>query len=1099
MPPLVAITALGLALKGVKWLFDELTDEERKKQKEATNSYHRARAEIEAEEELIRKKAEEIILEEHLNCEEELTKLKKDFDGFRFSKMKSINESQIKLIDERISEKQKLFEDVKNVTKNIQSILNNSTLSNLRRNTLERFKRDIDEGKWKIKAYIWYLQNYKWYIEKHLFDDVAPFSFLLPNDSLYTGKIVYLKKNQISASVKSINIDNIYKEKYYVEDAINLDDLDDDMTYPVLCAGFDIENKSHILSMSKGKLKYFFLNYPQIGVTGIVKKYDRKAIILSYEDIELRLPCSKLENPNRLPPLKAELRIYPFKWNFALGGNILVSEYVGDGYRHTTFSEIPIVFTERQWEDVFVKYLIENNLIEHEGDWKIAPYDENNITESSLVKLQLDAELVFSARVVTTEENHIYFSFVEMLDRDQMLKPDDVFLGVDCTLATVLEEDLNIVSDEYYSNMADLVYCAFSEFRLQKQSKLSMAGMQYFNKWAEATDKLITYLSKGEFIDIKIDPDNIQLDNFNKNIVLSVINIKELNEFIDNICNKKDLLGKEKWFIEIGPNLQCYVTINAGATKISIAGDFDRIDAVRKYLIGRTEVRLYNKEFSYAEIQQAAALFSFRIGKVVKPKLQAYALDGKNVESDEEDIGNIEFVNKDIQNDSSQKEAVIRALRQKHFFMIQGPPGTGKTTVIREIITQTLNRNPKTRILVVSQANVAVDNVLKGLIKENINFIRCGAKAKMDDIIEPFSLERKYEEYVSNINQKFVDNPNNSLIKKWHKLVNREKNYNSTVSELLIKEADIIGATCVGLAQKRIGLGQVTFDLAIIDEAGKALPAEILIPFIRAKKVIMIGDHKQLPPTINSALCDASKVDFDDRSLFEESLFGDSLFSRIFNAAPDSNKCMLSTQYRMPAVIGSLISDNFYDGELRNGLNTFNKDSNLYEKLTGLEKNIIFIDTRIPENENFNSSVTNEHEAKKLIDILKIIVPCLTVPDCKIAIITPYKGQIRLIRSLLANNSKLLSSNIVVNTVDAFQGDEAEIVFFCTTRRKKCTDFFTDYRRINVAFSRTKRQLFILGSLNYFSKYANFKGGYSPLPAIAAYIKSNDNVKLINS
>ena len=124
----------------------------------------------------------------------------------------------------------------------------------------------------------------------------------------------------------------------------------------------------------------------------------------------------------------------------------------------------------------------------------------------------------------------------------------------------------------------------------------------------------------------------------------------------------------------------------------------------------------------------------------------------------------------------------------------------------------------------------------------------------------------------------------------------------------------------------------------------------------------------------------------------------------------------------------------------------------------------------------------------------------LNSPDYKIAVITPYKGQVRLIKHIAKlEGFDLGGNNIVVNTVDAFQGDEAEIVFFCTTRRKKLTDFFTDYRRINVAFSRTKRQLFIIGSLKYFDRYSRYKGGQSPLPSISKYIKNNGNVKIIRT
>ena len=384
---------------------------------------------------------------------------------------------------------------------------------------------------------------------------------------------------------------------------------------------------------------------------------------------------------------------------------------------------------------------------------------------------------------------------------------------------------------------------------------------------------------------------------------------------------------------------------------------------------------------------------------------------------------------------------------------------------------------------------MAVDNVLRGLLNRKdfaVDFVRCGHLEKIDPQIENQSFERIYNDYVDLIDEKTTLAPDNALYQKWRDFVFSEGQYNPNVGELILKSKPIIGATCVGLAQKRIGLDRVVYDLVIIDEAGKALPAEILISYIRGKKVILIGDHMQLPPTVHPALLDPEKIEIDDRDLYEDELFNNSFFYRMFTAAPASNKRMLSTQYRMPALIGNLVSSLFYDNELNNGAGTDSKNP-LY-----FDNNLTLINTDHPkyaEKSEQGKSVTNPGEADLVVDLLYKIKE--TVRDARIAVITPYKGQKRTILRRMAESSKYDSlKGVDVNTVDAFQGDEAEIVIFCCTRTRRQTNFFKDPRRINVAFSRAKNELIIIGSLRYFDSYDDT----SVLPRVAEYVRKHGNV-----
>lgn len=499
---------------------------------------------------------------------------------------------------------------------------------------------------------------------------------------------------------------------------------------------------------------------------------------------------------------------------------------------------------------------------------------------------------------------------------------------------------------------------------------------------------------------------------------------------------------------------------------------------------------VYCKNFCYPEIQQKLAINDFRSGRLSNGELQSYILDGRNIESKKMHINIEKFFNKKLESNNAQKDSVIKALEQENMFLIQGPPGTGKTTVIREIIKQQLRMYSFSRILIVSQANVAIDNVLKGLEADiSKRMIRCGHVDKIDDVLNEVSFDQKYNKYISSVINKAEDGYNRDILIKWKSIINKgSQKYNSTIGELLVKKHQIVGATCLGLMQRQIGLDRVEFDLVIIDEAGKALPAEMLIPLNRAKKVILIGDHKQLPPVINPALLDSDKIELDDKQYCEEELFSKSLFKRLYESCPETNKSMLTTQYRMPAIIGKMISDCFYEGKLKNGESTYSQTPIYYPK------NLNFLDMSnvkdFHEKSINKKSVINEYEAMVVANIVGEIRKKISIEN-KIAVICPYKGQKRLIiKTIRENGFNLYNDNIAVNTIDAYQGDEAEIVIYCTTRSRKPTNYFSDLARLNVAFSRVMNDLLVIGSLDYFKKY----GSEHILNKIANYIIENGNI-----
>ena len=286
------------------------------------------------------------------------------------------------------------------------------------------------------------------------------------------------------------------------------------------------------------------------------------------------------------------------------------------------------------------------------------------------------------------------------------------------------------------------------------------------------------------------------------------------------------------------------------------------------------------------------------------------------------------------------------------------------------------------------------------------------------------------------------------------------------------------------------------FDLVIVDEAGKALPGEVLIPVLRAKKLVLIGDHKQLPPVIDPALFDPDKIELENRQLLKRELFDVSFFQRLYERTPETNRAMLETQYRMPAVIGTLVSKLFYDGKLKNGAGTETRPA-----LFGTGNLVMYdcsSDKKYHEEKDERGGsigIVNKREIELVTEILQQISRNLS--GHQVAVITPYRRQNQLLHDAWERHKNEWSTlDLAINTIDAFQGDEAEIVIYCSTRSRRPTLYFSDYRRINVALSRAKNKLILIGDLKYFKEYSKVKGALrkSPLPDIADYITEHGRI-----
>lgn len=517
------------------------------------------------------------------------------------------------------------------------------------------------------------------------------------------------------------------------------------------------------------------------------------------------------------------------------------------------------------------------------------------------------------------------------------------------------------------------------------------------------------------------------------------------------------------------------------------------------------------------------------------------------------------FYNEEL--DSAQKKAVTKALNSKDISLIQGPPGTGKTNVIIEILRQILQLNGKgkifkQKILLVSQAHTAVDKMLEDLdeTSHNNKVIRIGRDENLSDIVkEKYAVDYAQERWVD----KIINSSNAyakkilSLFKideedfnkyyeaiiqvKFGKESDDEKSYNDfkdyiscfevkyqeilnkkdfellmvqrdwvnriigrmDIQQHFIKNAEIISGTCTGVVSNHV-IKDMIFDYVIIDEAAKATFPELLISIVRAKKIIMVGDHKQLPPILDDELIKGNKKVFNDSDLDMDTLY-DSIFRKLFEHISDQNKQVLNTQYRMHPVIGTMISKIFYDSNISNGVSL---EKRIHHIVPYKDLAILWIDTSKVQDryeEEVFLTYKNLLEANIVKEQLKLINNSIKEDEYDIGIITPYSGQKSLIRNEIQQiDYNNLRNRIVVNSVDAFQGGQKDIIIYSTvrsSRMRKSIGFLKSEERLNVAFSRAKKLLIIVGDAKFLN---NTKIEGNKFPEIINYIKSNKNCKIID-
>ena len=435
----------------------------------------------------------------------------------------------------------------------------------------------------------------------------------------------------------------------------------------------------------------------------------------------------------------------------------------------------------------------------------------------------------------------------------------------------------------------------------------------------------------------------------------------------------------------------------------------------------------------------------------------------------------------------TQEEAVNKVLHAKDVAVVHGPPGTGKTTTLVEAVYETLHR--ENQVLVCAQSNMAVDWISEKLVDRGVSVLRVGNPTRVNDKMLSFTYERRFESHPDypqlwSIRKAIRElyarirkaSDRESVRTKINSLKDRAAELEIRISESLFAEARVIACTLAGSAN-RVLMGQ-KYGTVFIDEAAQALEPACWIAIRKADRVILAGDHCQLPPTVKCV------------QALRQGL-GDTLMQAVVRNKPDAVS-LLKVQYRMNDAIMRFSSEWFYGGMLRSAPEV--KCRSILDFDTPIE----WIDMEGDCNEEFvgeSYGRINRMEAEMSVAqlksyIIKIGKERFLEEKIDVGLISPYKAQVQYLRQLIKKDAffKPYRSSISVNTVDGFQGQERDVIFISLVRANEegQIGFLNDLRRMNVAITRARMKLIVLGDASTLTKHPFYRKLYEYIGTLKA-------------
>lgn len=437
----------------------------------------------------------------------------------------------------------------------------------------------------------------------------------------------------------------------------------------------------------------------------------------------------------------------------------------------------------------------------------------------------------------------------------------------------------------------------------------------------------------------------------------------------------------------------------------------------------------------------------------------------------------------------TQERAVNEVLWAKDVAVVHGPPGTGKTTTLVEAINETLMR--ESQVLVCAQSNMAVDWICEKLVDRGINVLRIGNPTRVNDKMLGFTYERKFEAHPDYPQLWAIRKAirqlrsarkrgSESYHQKLERLKARATELEIRINSELFGEARVIASTLVG-SNSRIMEGQ-KFGTLFIDEAAQALEAACWIPIKHCTRVIFAGDHCQLPPTVKSIAAQRAGL-------------GKTLMERIVENKPEV-VTLLKVQYRMNDEIMRFSSDWFYDGKVESAPQI------KYRGILDYDIPMMWVEASPEDSSGFHETFVgesfgriNKDEAELTLKTLedyfgKIGKQRILDEQIDVGIISPYRAQVQYLKQLVRRREffKPYRGLITVNTVDGFQGQERDVILISLVRANEegQIGFLNDLRRMNVAITRARMKLIIIGDPLTLCRHPFYKKLYE-------YVKSLSN------
>ena len=419
-------------------------------------------------------------------------------------------------------------------------------------------------------------------------------------------------------------------------------------------------------------------------------------------------------------------------------------------------------------------------------------------------------------------------------------------------------------------------------------------------------------------------------------------------------------------------------------------------------------------------------------------------------------------------------EVIKSALSTEDLYFLQGPPGTGKTTAIVEMILQTLKAKPNARILVASETHVAVDNALDRLCLIGDESIHSKTMRYPRYAITEY--ESKHTagtaaairaNEVWNQALQFAPQLTNVLynVLGQGELEDGEVKVPRWQFRNLADNHQIIGVTCNQI-DHLLDEDSQDFDLVIVDECSKATLPEWIMAMSVGRKCILVGDHRQLPPTF----CEAESDALDTLTEAKSRLIRDGVIDKIFENLPITMKGQLSKQYRMLPHIGSFISENFYNGNLKHHREYTDHDFTHFGWFTYDSRHYRVPSERGGVLENHREIEIITHSLAEMCSRRKLKAAKSRQRKLSVAVITPYRAQCEALREAINRLDIREHLAVEVDTVNSFQGRQADIVFFSFVRTTGPATFYADSRRMNVAISRARDAVYLIGDRKYIKR-----------------------------